>query len=157
MTKQAIKVMIAVDQIAAFSVCLCLGISPHIGIFLQHLGFQKAFQNKTSEVHCPIRMLVLLRSPKRLRIIKSAVGHSPHLIGFKRYLTENCIPHYPPPFFYVCIMPWKMINVRAMMPVIINVMPGPSRPAGIFAFLSFSRMPAIRIIAMHQPSPAPKP
>lgn len=60
--------------------------------------------------------------------------------------------------YCICIIPLKARKARAMIPVIISVMAGPSRPLGSLAlFCSFSLIAPTAIMATIHPMPLPAP
>ena len=55
------------------------------------------------------------------------------------------------------LIPIKLMNPRAIKPVIIKVMPKPFRGAGTFEYAIFSLIAAIATIAKNHPTPEPNP
>ena len=55
------------------------------------------------------------------------------------------------------LIPIKLMNPRAIKPVIIKVMPKPFRGAGTFEYAIFSLIAAIATIAKNHPNPEPNP
>ena len=59
--------------------------------------------------------------------------------------------------FLHSLTPEKDMKAIAIRPAVMKVMPRPCRPSGMSEYFSFSRTPAIAVIANAQPKPEDRP